>query len=176
MTWIDLLVAFTLGIAFWGGYSAGLVREVIGVVALAAGWAFAGLLAGTLASAFPPTWDLSGAIAHLVAFWTLFLVAFAAVRVAGMAAERLANLPLLKTLSGMGGGLVGAAKAAGLLWLLLFVALFFPIDSNLRRMLAASASVRAIESLNRPAIAMIERALPKPARPFARLVLRRHRL
>lgn len=176
MTWPDWLVILTLAVAFWGGYRNGVVRELISLLAVVLAWVLAGVLAGSVAGSFQLQFGLSPSAAHLAAFWFLFLVFFAATRAAGWLLERFTKLPLMRIASGVGGGFVACGKAVLALWFVLFIALFFPIARDVRTTLRKSATVSTIESLNRPAYAMIDQALPRSARPFERLVLDHHHL
>ena len=176
MTWADGLVALTLAVAFWGGYRSGVVRELIGILAIILAWVLAGAFAGLLSEALQQRFGLSQGAGHLAAFWLLFLVVFAGVRAIGWLVERFTSLPLLRVASGIGGGFVACAKALLLLWLVLFVALFFPISRDVRATLKSSASVGVIVALDRPAFAMLNESLPNSARPFARFILAHHHL
>ena len=73
-------------------------------------------------------------------------------------------------------GAVTAFRAALLLWLILFIALFFPISPDVRAAMRASPTARAIDSLDTPAYAMLEGALPKTVRIVAASILKHHRL
>lgn len=176
MNWVDALVALTLAVAFWGGYRAGVVRELIGLAAIVLAWVLAGAFAGPFSDSLGQQLGVSVAVAHLIGFWLLFLVVFAAVRALGWFLERVASLPIIKIVSGVGGGVVAAAKAVLLLWLLLFVALFFPISPDVRSAMRNSPSSRLIDSLDAPAYAMLEGALPKSVRIVAASILKHHRL
>jgi membrane protein required for colicin V production len=176
VNWVDALVILTLAVAFWGGYRAGVVREIIGLAAIIIAWVLAGAFAGPFADSLGVQLGVSVAVAHLIGFWLLFLVVFAAVRAAGWLLERAATLPIVKVVSGVGGGVVASAKAVLLLWLLLFVALFFPISPDVRAAMRASPLARAIDSLDTPAYAMLESALPKTVRIVAASILKHHRL
>ncbi len=176
MTWADGLVFLTLAVAFWGGYRSGVVREAIGMVAIIVAWALAGAFAGSMSPALEQGLGLSPASAHLAGFWLLFLFVFGVTRAAGWVVERFTGKPLLKVLSGVGGGIVACAKAVLALWLILFIALFFPIAKDVRVTLASSPTVKAIASLDGPAYAMLTASLPPRARPFAHLVLDHHHL
>ena len=178
MTWPDVLVVTTLIVAFWGGYRNGVVREFIDLGSIILSWFIAGAAAGTLADGIGPAWHLQPATAHLIAFWVLFLAAFVALRALGWFLERFSKLPVLKTVSGIGGGLVSCVKALLVIWLVLFVALFFPMASDVREALKNSFSIPKIELLDRPALAMIDKSLPFPwyTRPFIEPTLRRHHL
>jgi uncharacterized membrane protein required for colicin V production len=176
MTWADGLVALTLGVAFWGGYRTGVVLEAIGMLAIILAWVAAGALAGTMSPALQKTLGFSPASAHLVGFWLLFLLTFAATRAAGWAFERVTARPVLRIASGIGGGIVACAKATLALWLVLFVALFFPIAQDVRTILKSSPSVETIEALDRPAYAVLTASSPRRARPFVRVFLDHHHL
>jgi uncharacterized membrane protein required for colicin V production len=176
MTWADGLVALTLAVAFWGGYRAGVVREAIGMVAIVLAWVAAGAFAGTMSPALQKTLGLSASSAHLVGFWLLFLFIFALTRAAGWALERVTARPVLRIANGIGGGIVACAKAVLLLWLVLFVALFFPIARDVRAILKSSPSVMSIEALDRPAYAILTASLPQRAHPFVRIILDHHHL
>ena len=176
MNWVDALVLLTFGVAFWGGYRAGVVREVIGLASIVVAWVLAGLFAGPFSDSLGVALGVSVAIAHLIGFWLLFLIVFAGVRALGWFLERAAALPIIKVVSGVGGGVVAAAKAALLLWLILFIALFFPISPDVRAAMRASPTARAIDSLDTPAYAMLEGALPKTVRIVAASILKHHRL
>jgi len=176
MTWADGLVALTLAVAFWGGYRAGVVREAIGMVAIILAWVAAGAFAGTMSPALQNILGLSPASAHLVAFWLLFLFTFAAARAAGWAFERVTAQPVLRIASGIGGGIVACAKAVLVLWLILFIALFFPIAKDVRTILKRSPSVEMIEALDRPAYAMLTASLPPRTHAFVRMFLDHHHL
>lgn len=178
MTWPDVLVFLTLAVAFWGGYRNGVIREVIDLGSIVLSWLLAGAMAGTLADGIGPAWHLKPATAHLVAFWILFLVFFVAFRALGWFLERFSKLPVLKIASGIGGGLVSCVKAILVIWLVLFVALFFPMASDVRDALKSSYSIPIIELLDGPALAMIDKSMPFPwyTRPFIEPTLRRHHL
>ena len=176
MNWVDALVFLTLAVAFWGGYRAGVVRELIGLVAILVAWLLAGAFAGPFSDALGVQLGVSVAVAHLIGFWLLFLVVFAAIRAGGWLLEKIASLPIIKIVSGVGGGLVAAAKSVLLLWLLLFVALFFPISPDVRAAMRASPSARAIDAIDEPAYAMLESSLPRTVRVVAASILKHHRL
>lgn len=176
MTWPDILVLVTLIVAFWGGYRNGVVREFIDLGSIILAWIAAGATAGTLSAGIGPAWHLQPATAHLIAFWIIFLTVFVALRALGFLAERVSKLPVMRVASGIGGGFIACVKAVLILWLVLFVALFFPIAPDVRDALRNSRSVPVIELLDRPALAIIEGSLPWFARQVAHPILKRHHL
>ena len=178
MTWPDILVLITLAVAFVSGYRNGVIREFIDLGSIILAWIAAGALAATLAVGLAPSWHLAPASAHLIAFWILFLTVFVALRVLGWMLDRFAKLPVLRVASGAGGGIVAMAKGVLILWLVLFIALFFPIAPDVRDALRNSKSVPMIELLDRPAIALLDQSVPFPwyTRPFVNSTLRHHHL
>jgi uncharacterized membrane protein required for colicin V production len=176
MTWVDGLVVLTLAVAFWGGYRSGIVREAIGLVAIILAWVAAGSLAGTMSPALQKSLGLSPAPAHLASFWLLFLFTFAATRALGWMLERVTAKPILRIVNGIGGGIVAAAKGVLALWLILFIALFFPVARDVRAILKNSPTVATIEALDQPAYAVLTASLPRRTRPFVRLFLDHHHL
>jgi uncharacterized membrane protein required for colicin V production len=176
VTWADWLILLTLAVAFWGGYRSGVLRESIGLASIIVAAFVAGALAGPVTPPIQRDYAVAPASAHLIAFWSLFLVAFALVRLAGWAAERTIAAPAFKVASGLGGGVVACAKAVLALWAILFVALFFPIAPDVRTTLRASPTVRLIEGLDAPAYAILEGSLTGNARYWARVFLKHHHL
>lgn len=176
MNWVDILVALTLLAAFWGGYRNGLVREVIGLAAVVLAWFAATAFATGTSDWIAAQWNFSPAVARVAAFWSVFLAAFVVVRALGWLLERVTKLPVISIVSGIGGGLVSAVKALVLLWAVLFVALFFPMDAQVREALRESPSAEVIESFDGPVVAAIDAALPKVTRPVWHVVMKKHKL
>jgi membrane protein required for colicin V production len=176
VSWPDIFVFLTLVIGFWAGYRSGFFREASVLAALFLGLLVAGYLAGVLAAMLVFWRGLSPAALHLIAYWLLFLFVFAAVRALGYLLERIQLPSILGFISRICGGLVSCLKAAFALWLILFVALFFPMDKDVRAALRASPSARAIDSVNPGVNDVLEQATPALVRPLAALVLKHHRL
>jgi membrane protein required for colicin V production len=176
VNWVDALVFLTLAAAFWGGYRNGLVRELIGLAAVVLAWFAAVAFANPMSDWIATVWTLAPSVARVAAFWAVFLVVFVGVRAAGWLLERIAKLPVINIVSGIGGGLAACVKAAVLLWAILFVSLFFPMDRDVRTALKTSPSAAFIESFDAPVTAAIDAALPKLARPVWHVVMKHHRL
>jgi membrane protein required for colicin V production len=174
--WVDALIILTLAAAFWGGFRNGLVRELVGLAAVVLAWIAAAAFANPAADWIATQWTLSPSVARVVAFWTVFLIVFVGVRAAGWLLERITKLPVINILSGVGGGLVSCAKSLVLLWAILFVALFFPVDNDVRSALKTSHGAMFIEAFDEPVTAAIDAALPKLARPVWHVVMKKHHL
>ncbi len=106
----------------------------------------------------------------------MFLFTFAVTRAAGWAFERVTAKPVLRVVSGIGGGIVACAKAVLVLWLVLFIALFFPIAHDVRTILRNSPTVKIVEALDRPAYAMLTASLLPRTHAFVRMFLDHHHL
>ncbi|HKW44878.1 MAG TPA: CvpA family protein [Candidatus Eremiobacteraceae bacterium] len=176
MNWVDALVVLTLAAAFWGGYRNGLVRELVGLAAVVLAWFGAAAFANPAAEWIAAQWGLAASVARVAAFWSVFLALFVAVRAAGWLLDRVAKLPVINIASGIGGGLASCVKALVLLWAILFVALFFPMDNDVRSALKTSPSATFIASFDAPVTAAIDAALPRLARPVWHVVMRKHHL
>lgn len=176
MNWVDTLVALTILAAFLGGYRNGVVRELIGLAAVVLAWFAAAAFAGAISDWFALEYNFAPSVARVAAFWSVFLATFVVVRTLGWLLERFTALPVISIASGVGGGLVASVKAVVLLWAILFIALFFPMDRQVRVALRASWSATLVESFDGPVISAIDAALPKFARPVWHVVMRNHRL
>jgi uncharacterized membrane protein required for colicin V production len=175
VTWIDGLALLTLAIAFICGWRAGLIPEFFDAGALVFAALLAGMWSGAFASGLPPTWPLSEAARHLMAFWIVFLFVYAAMRALGFFVEhrRWRGSALV---SGIGGGLIASAKVVATLFALLYFALFLPIDSQVRDTLRNSPIANSFDR-NYPAINDIVISMsPRLYRPIVRPYMLHHRL
>jgi len=177
MTWIDGLALATLAIAFACGWRAGLVAGFFDVGSLAIAGTLAWLWSPPIAGALPPTWPLSDASRHFLAFWALSLVIYLVVRVLGwFVAGRNRGRPISIWITGIGGGLIGAAKALVTLFVILYLALFLQIDPQLRDTLRHTFIALQFDAryppMNDALLSMTPATYQKAARPY----LHDHRL
>lgn len=176
MTWIDGLTILTVAVAFYCGWRAGLVAEFFDVGSLVVATLGAGAVSGGLASGLPPTWPLSEAARHLMSFWILFLIIYGAMRTLGWFIDSHRGWRASMWLGGIGGGVIGSAKAIATLFLLLYFALFGPIDAQVRDTLRqspiASAFDRYYPAINDVVISMS----PRLYRPIVRPYMLHHRI
>lgn len=170
MTWIDVLALITLAVAFASGWRAGLVQEFFDAGSLAIALALAALWSGAIATGLPPDWPLSEAARHLLAFWALFIFIYLGMRVLGWYVTRDPERPRLGWIGGVGGGLVGAAKALLALFVILYIALFGQIDPQLRDTLRHSPLARQFDAHYAP----INDAIVGMTTPLYRIVVRRY--
>ena len=176
MTWIDALAILTLGIAFYCGWRVGLIGEFFDAGSLVGATLLAGLWSGGIAAGLPPTWPLSEAARHLMAFWLLFLFIFAIIRCIGWLIAYRSDWPASTWLNGVGGGLIGAVKALAALFVVLYVALFVPMDAQVRDTLRQSPIAVQLDRFFPPLNDAVVSIAPKYYKLVVRPIMRGHRL
>jgi membrane protein required for colicin V production len=135
----DLVMLCLLGLLAFRGFRRGLVREVAGLAALAAGFLLAysldGPVGGWLRGAIH---SLTSAEARILAFLVILLVVSIGVDLAARLFTRIIKrLPVVGSLNRLGGLLTGALLAFVGIWLLTACLLFLPAS-----LLPFSASVQ----------------------------------
>jgi uncharacterized membrane protein required for colicin V production len=176
VTWIDGLALLTLGVGFYCGWRAGLVAEFFDAGSLVVGAVVAGWLASALASGLPPTWPLSDASRHLMAFWLVFLVAYALMRVLGWFAVAYRDLSGAKIVRGVGGGLIAVAKVLVAFFVVLYLALFLPIDQQVRDTLRHSPIAIRLDAYFPPINDAFIAMAPRYYKLIVRPIMNAHRL
>jgi uncharacterized membrane protein required for colicin V production len=131
--WPDLVIALILVIAAFKGFSRGFVSELGGAVAVIAAlitpWYYNGAFDGWLESVI----HLGPGSAHVVGMFLCGFFTYAIVLAIAWVLNRFAKLPILNIGNSLGGGAIGLAKGAILIWLVLFVALYFPLSTDIRK-------------------------------------------
>jgi uncharacterized membrane protein required for colicin V production len=176
MTWIDVLAIATLAVAFYAGWRAGLVAEFFDLAALVSAALLATMWSGGFASGLPPTWPLSEASRHVIALWALFLLIYGVIRTLGWLFEHYFDWPGKHWIGRVGGGLIGAIKALLVLFAILYVALFFPIDRQVRDTLRASPIARQFDRYFPRINDAIVNLMPRYDKLIARPLMNAHRL
>jgi uncharacterized membrane protein required for colicin V production len=175
LTWPDLVIGAILVLGVARGYLRGFVVELTGALALVA--------AVVAAFAYPGIWDkplgdatrLGPGSAHVVSMIIFAALAYAAVNFAGGLLARIAKLPLIGFFNAILGAVVGFAWAAAFVWLVLFVALYFPLSKDLRGDLHKSYLVAVFEQPNGQIDTFIKKSLPWFVKPFSNGIFGRHR-
>jgi len=176
VAWPDIVTAIVLAIATYKGYTRGFVSELGGAVAVTAAlvtpWFYNG--------AFDPQLErllrLGPGSAHVVGMFLTGLATYIVVLVIARLLGTIAKLPLLGLGNAIGGALIGFAKGAILLWLVLFVALFFPLSPDIRDGLHQSRLAPYLVTYDAPIDDAILSTVPWFARPFVMPYFRRHHL
>ncbi len=174
--WPDIVIAAILIIAAFRGWRRGLIGELAGAIALFAGllapWYYNGSADATIASLA----HVGPGSAHVIGMFLTGIAAYAIVMALAWALERIAKLPGLGLLNSSIGALIALAKGIIFLWLLLYVALFFPLSPDLRRDLGRSGLATMLVQPDARIDAALQAHEPWFARPFTRSLFNRHRL
>ena len=174
--WPDIVLGALLLFGLLKGVKRGGVREVGGLIALAAALAAAifyrgqfDQMIGWISSAGAGVNRLLGVLVAAVLGYLIALLIMTII-------DRIMHLPVLGTGNALIGGAIGVAKAALLLWAVLYVALFFPLPSGMRHDLARSPLVGLLTSPNVRIDRDLEAVVPPVAAPYVDPIFRRHEL
>jgi uncharacterized membrane protein required for colicin V production len=165
IAWPDLAIGAVLIFCTLSGWRRGFISELTGAVAL-----FAALLA---AFYYPGAWDarvqgythLTQGSSHVLAMVLAGAIAYLAVFTAGFVLERIAKLPVLGTLNAFFGAVVGLSKGLVFLWVVLYVALWFPLSRDVRSDLHHSVLAIALTQPNDGLDVTIRKTFPWYSRP-----------
>ena len=172
--WPDAVIVLVLAIATIKGFSRGFVAELGGFAALAAAivapWYYNGAIDGRIAEYS----KLDPGQAHIAGMILTAIFAYVVVLAAASFLQRIARLPVLGTGNALAGAVVGAAKGAFLIWLVLFIALLFPLTPQLRDSLKDARLVGYFTSFDDPAARAIESVVPSFLRPLVDPIFAHH--
>ena len=101
------------------------------------------------------------------------LATYIVILIVARALGAIAKLPLLGLSNALGGAVIGFAKGAILLWLILFIALFFPLSPDIRDALHQSRLAPYLVTYDAPIDDAMLSTIPWFARPFAMPYFRR---
>ncbi|MBV9233637.1 MAG: CvpA family protein [Candidatus Eremiobacteraeota bacterium] len=174
--WPDVIIVAILAIATWKGYSRGFVSELGGAVAVTAGLVTPWFYNGSFDSQIERATKLGPGSAHVVGMFATGLVTYVLILVVARLLGAIAKLPVLGIGNAIGGALIGFLKGAVLLWLVLFVALFFPLSPDIRSGLHSSRFAPYFVSYDQPIDDAMLSTIPWFARPFVLPYFRRHHL
>jgi membrane protein required for colicin V production len=176
MAWPDILIAAVLVIAALKGYKRGFIGELSGAIALLLSlitpWFYNGAWDGALENALHP----GPGAAHVVAMFLVGIATYAGVLLVARVLNTIAKLPVLGLGNAIGGAAIGFLKGAIGIWVILYIALFFPLSRDIRMDLHRSALVGYITQPNAAIDAKVNETLPWFARPFAHPIFARHRV
>jgi uncharacterized membrane protein required for colicin V production len=176
MTWPDLVIGFIALLFALKGWKRGFVAEIGGFIALAAAIWAAIHYPGTFDAFFRDTVHLGEGSAHVVGMIVFALVVYVALMVISSVLSRIAKLPVIGLGNGLGGALIGIAKALVGVWVVLYVLLFFPLTRDIRTDLHKSAAVAFVTSENPQIDGMLQGTMPWFVRPLVAPLFARHRV
>jgi membrane protein required for colicin V production len=138
VAWVDVAIFAVLALTAYKGYTKGLIGELAGVVAMIAGivapWYYNGILDEPIAQAT----KLALPIAHVAAMAMTGIAAYVITLVVASILKGFAKLPVLGLGNAIAGAAIGLIKGSVAIWIVLFVALFFPLTKPIRASLHQS--------------------------------------
>lgn len=174
--WSDAAIALVLALAAIKGLRRGFVREIGGALAVAAGliapWYYNGSLDGTIAR----TVGANPSVAHALGMFATGVVAYAIVMGAVWVLGAIVRVPILGTGNALAGGAVGILKAAVFVWIVLYVALFFPLTPAIRANLHVSHLAPIFTTYDANVDRALLGAIPPVAQPLLRPYFDAHHL
>jgi uncharacterized membrane protein required for colicin V production len=172
--WPDLLIGIIVVLVAIKGYRRGFVGELSGAVALVLAlitpWLYNGSADGFIANV---THAGSGG-AHVIGMFLTGIITYAIVIAIARLLDRVARLPILGIGNAIFGAAVGTLKGAVFCWLVLYIALFFPLSPDIRASLHASPTVRSLTQVDPPIDKALLANVPWFARPFVNPFFWRH--
>jgi uncharacterized membrane protein required for colicin V production len=174
--WVDVIIVIVLVIATYKGFTRGFVSELGGAVAATAALVTPWFYNGAFDPQIARLLNLGPGSAHVVGMFATGLATYLAILVVARMLGTIAKLPLLGMGNSIGGAMVGFAKGAILLWLVLFIALFFPLSSDIRDGLHQSRLAPYLVTYDAQLDDALLSTIPWFARPFVMPYFRRHHL
>ncbi len=176
IAWPDILIVVVLLIAAYKGFTRGFVSELAGAVAVVAAlitpWYYNGVFDAWLEN----TIHVGPGSAHVIGMFLTGFITYAIVLAASWVLNRFAKLPLINIGNSIGGAIIGFFKGAVLLWLVLFVALYFPLSPDIRNDLHRSHLAGPLVEPDANIDRAILTTIPWFARPFLNPYFHRHHL
>jgi uncharacterized membrane protein required for colicin V production len=176
VAWPDLIIFIVLAIATYKGWARGFVSELGGAIAITGALVTPWFYNGSLDEQIQAVTKLGPGSAHVVGMFGTGLLTYVVILVVARLLGRIAKLPVLGLGNALGGGIIGFAKGAILLWLVLFISLFFPLSRDIRDDLHRSSLAPYLLSYDGPLDDAMLSAIPWFARPFAMPFFKRHHL
>ncbi len=174
--WPDVIIIAILALAAIKGFARGFISELGGIVAvilaLAAAFYYNGFLDNGLEHAF----KMNPGSAHVTGLILSGLIVYGVVMLVIWLLGRYVHLPVLGAGNALGGGVVGLAKGVVLIWVVLFVALLFPLSHDIRTDLHKSRLVAVLSQENQRVDDAIFNKLPDIAKPFVKPILDRQQV
>lgn len=172
--WPDAVIVLMLVVGAFKGFRRGFVGELGGVAALAAALIAPWYYNGAADAQIETYTKLDAGQAHVAGMLLTAVFAYIVVLTAAGILQRIARLPILGTGNALAGAVVGFAKSAIVVWIILFVALLYPLTPSIRDSLRSARLVPYFTSFDDPAARAIESMTPPFLRPIFNPLFNRH--
>ena len=174
--WPDLAIGAIALIAAIKGFRRGFVKELGGAVALFFSILTPWFYNGSMDVAISGVTHLGPGSAHVIGMFLTGLITYAVLIAISMVLDKVARLPILGIFNAAAGAAIGLAEAAIFSWLLLYVALFFPLSPDIRADLHRSSLAAAVTQWDPTIDGALYSTLPWFAKPVAEPFFKRHRV
>lgn len=174
--WPDILIGAIVLIAVLKGYKRGFITELSGAIALVASLVAPWFYNGAFDPFIQRYIHLGPGSAHVIGMFLTGLATYGIVLLLARLLNGIAKLPGIGLGNALGGAAVGFCKAAVGLFLVLYVALFFPLSPDIRADLHRSVLVHELTLPDDRIDSGIIATLPWFVRPFAHHYFERHRV
>jgi uncharacterized membrane protein required for colicin V production len=176
IAWPDIAIGAVLILGALKGFKRGFIGELTGFVALAFG-----LVAAFI---YPGSWDgfardwfhLGPGSAHVVGMIVYGSLVYWLVFTVGFVLSRVAKLPIIGLGNGILGAGVGFVKALLFVWVIVYIALFFPLTKDLRADLHQSWFIAVLQAPDERLDGMMRNSLPWFVQPFAGPMFDQHKV
>ncbi|MGH7660845.1 MAG: CvpA family protein [Vulcanimicrobiaceae bacterium] len=176
MSWPDILIGAILLIGALKGVKRGLISEIGGFIAIVLAFWSAIHYNGAFDSQAEAITHATQGSAHVIAMVAFGIGIYLILLALSIALGMFAKMPVLGTVNNVLGIPIGFAKAAILVWAIIYVALFFPLSSDVRTDLRHSQLVQIATQPNAQVDAAVISTMPWFARPFVQSFLKGHRV
>jgi uncharacterized membrane protein required for colicin V production len=176
VTWPDLVIAAIALLFALKGWKRGFVAEIGGFIALCAAIWAALHYPGVLDQPARDYAHVNEGSAHVVGMIAFALIVYVALLAISVILAGIAKLPVIGIGNALGGAAIGVVKAAVGIWVVLYVALFFPLTSDLRTDLHNSQLVAIVTSENPYIDGVVKKTMPWFVRPLVEPIFARHRV
>lgn len=176
LVWPDILIGAILLIALLKGYKRGFVMELSGAIALVLSLITPWFYGGIFDRPMQHWLHLGPGSAHVAGMFAVGIATYVAVMLLAHALNLVAKLPVLGFGNALAGGAVGLLKGAVGMWLVLYIALFFPLSRDIRADMHRSALVQLLTQPDQRIDNAIIGTLPGFARPLVQPLFARHRV
>jgi uncharacterized membrane protein required for colicin V production len=174
IVWPDLLFAAVIALAVYKGFTRGFVKELGGLIAIAAAMIAPWFYNGSADWIIAKYTDLGPPLAHAAGMIATSVAAYLIVMTIVLIVGAIVKLPILGAGNKFAGAAVGFAKGYVVLWALLFVALFFPLTPAIRTNLHESRLAPFFTAYDSNVDKSFIAALPEFARPFVQPFFANH--
>jgi uncharacterized membrane protein required for colicin V production len=166
LNWADAAIFIVLAIATFKGFRRGFVRELGGLVAIAAGLIAPWYYNGSADAQIEAATKFSAGAAHVTGMVLTGIFAYVVVIVLAAILNRIAKLPILGTINALAGAAAGLVKGAIFCWVVLFIALFFPLTPPIRTALHQSVFAGFVDGVNAFVDLAIVNVIPSFAKAY----------